>query len=231
MTETTTYQPVEDLSGDALDAQPLDRDWSEGYPEHWDYIQAPDCQCGSYARWISGEDLAERLGLADAVERDWVSESWSAWRCEDPDCEHVGEEIDPHEGGAEGPMMNYAYPVPRPLDHDDADAIRHLPLCIVTPGDEGARYGGDDYYLALTGGGMDLSWEICEAFMTLGFLPPVHYCDLPGMAGKDYASERNAWIIAGCIRACELHVERATNRARFALEKLRGFQGDTPTHG
>jgi hypothetical protein len=96
-------------------------------------------------------------------------------------------------------MMNYAYPleslridmrgtllgdsVPDSIGahgfpttvHEAAHALRGLPLCIIE------RLDGEGYELALTGGGMDLSWEICEAFVRLGFLPPVHFCDLPDM--------------------------------------------------
>lgn len=73
-----------------------------------------------------------------------------------------------------GPMMNYAYPIsgdPEKL----AWAINGLPLCVV-------RAEDDDTYLALTGGGMDLTWEIARAYVRCGFAPPVHFCKLPMVA-------------------------------------------------
>lgn len=98
----------------------------------------------------------------------------------------------------EGPMMNYYYPLPEYRFSDDAVlAIADLPLCIVEFLDSG------EHGLALTGGGMDLSWEICEAFMRLGFLPPLHFCDLPQMAGRGQ-SVRDRWIIAGCRRSAQI---------------------------
>src|SRR5208337_4965409 len=60
-------------------------------------------------------------------------------------------------GESDGPMMSYYYPLPAfPSDvHKACKAIRNLPLVIV-------RFDGDDKKaaLALSGGGMDLSWEI-----------------------------------------------------------------------
>lgn len=93
---------------------------------------------------------------------------------------------------APGPQMNYVYPVID--DTDDAERngqwaynIRHLPLCVV----ELDGYTG----LALTGGGMDLSWEIAEAFVRIGYRPPVDVCGtLPRMAGMTINDDRRAIV-------------------------------------
>jgi hypothetical protein len=100
--------------------------------------------------------------------------------------------------------MNYFYPLPDEsryggaLDKYDAQAIINLPLCLVNL--ETGEYG-----LALTGGGMDLSWEICEAYIRLGYLPPFHFCDLPRMAGRG-TSARDRAIIRGCKRSCDITI-------------------------
>jgi hypothetical protein len=83
----------------------------------------------------------------------------------------------------EGPMMNYYYPLPDfKMDVTEAaKKIVHLPLCIVQFTDT------EEYALALTGGGMDLSWEICSAYMELGYWPPTHFRlpgFIPGMGPK-----------------------------------------------
>src|SRR5204862_260320 len=72
---------------------------------------------------------------------------------------------------AEGPMMNSFYlleeggPYGRTPDLDAwAAELDGLPLCAV-------QLAGD-YGLALTGGGMDLSWEIAEAHLRLGYRVP-----------------------------------------------------------
>ena len=78
----------------------------------------------------------------------------------------------------DGPMMNYYYPLPgfKMDPQEAAKLIVDLPLCIVYFTEE------EEYALALTGGGMDLSWEICAAYMKVGYWPPTHF-RLPGMAG------------------------------------------------
>jgi hypothetical protein len=106
-------------------------------------------------------------------------------------------------------MMNYWYPVESIDDDDDAVsaavAIRDLPLCVVRV--------GNDYGMALTGGGMDLSWDICAAYVALGCLPPAHFADLPSFAGG-YGERPD--VAAAMIRSLSITAERAQR----ALERL-----------
>lgn len=153
--------------------------------------------------------------LPDGGEASW--EYWEATKCDHADHVHVntlgdmcaeeGRNLDANGfatdtcGGsvpvAEGPMMNYFYPLPgRNLGDDEARTIVDLPLCIVRVGEE--------YGMALTGGGTDLSWEICEAYMRLGYLPPVHFVrDLPGIAGMRLDAT-TAWVLDGCQRSAHV---------------------------
>jgi hypothetical protein len=105
-------------------------------------------------------------------------------------------------------MMNYYYPVEIDDTDEAAKLLADTCLCIVTIDDKTA--------LALTGGGMDLSWEICAAFIKLGFLPPLHFCDLPGMAGKPRGDE-DKLTIAACLKTCEV----ASNWALRTAERIR----------
>jgi hypothetical protein len=123
------------------------------------------------------------------------------------------DEIDPYsdelDGMREGPMMSYAYPLPN-YDGDpseDARKLVDLPLCIVE------MDGGT--FLALTGGGMDFSWEICEAYMRLGFLPPVHFADLPRLAGFPRDDDHRK-----VIEACKRSAEVAIGWAQATLDNL-----------
>lgn len=193
-TVDTTTIDIAGLDAGALDTHSIDMDWSEGWGEEWEYVEAPSCECGTYATWDD-----------DAY----------VWTCPDASCEHHGRELDPHEHGAEGPMMNYHYPLPSLGDasdeYDAADRIRDLPLCVITWQD-----GRDETYsLALTGGGMDLSWQICEAFMRLGFLPPARFADLPGMAGVGKSEDDRA-VVAACVRSLEESAVRLEWRAESA---------------
>lgn len=194
---------VTELRTDSIDVTPEDRDWSEGWPEQWDWLRVPECpECEQ-----PGEEVEES----------------HVWKCNNPACENQGAELEDDDLD-EGPMMNYSYDLPDIYDQSDAAKLAGLPLCIVTPGEDNWRDA--QYALALTGGGMDLSWEICEAYIRLDLLPPTHYCDLPKMSGRGseaYSEEsraRDAVIVAACKRACEVALERKTNYLSYTLEKL-----------
>ena len=159
---------------------------------------------------------------AEVREYDWSAdygEGWVSYQAPDPDQE------DGYDASDEGPMMNYYYPLPshKSFDVEDAAKLDGLCLCIVNFSD--SNYRSDviddrpDFALALTGGGMDLSWDIAEAHMRLGLLPPLHVCRLPRYAGKDLTEPHAAWVIAGCRRTCEA----MRDRAQSAVDYLDGL--------
>lgn len=79
----------------------------------------------------------------------------------------------PHEDGfegevPEGPMMTGYWPLadflPVGMEPEDvAWRMRHLSVCLVKVDEQ--------YGVALTGGGMDLSWELAAGAIAAGFLP------------------------------------------------------------
>ena len=71
-----------------------------------------------------------------------------------------------------GPMMNFVYPLPDFRgDLQDASKLEG-PVCLVRFSEENQDKGLPEFGLALTGGGMDLSWDIAWAYICLGFVPP-----------------------------------------------------------
>lgn len=113
-------------------------------------------------------------------------------------------------------MMNYYYPLPDLHRVEDdptvaASRIADLPLCVI-------EWQDDGYALALTGGGMDLSWEICEAFTRLGFLPPLHFSDLPGIAGHP-RDDNQHYTIRACMRSASVAENWARDTHRRLQEK------------
>jgi hypothetical protein len=89
------------------------------------------------------------------------------------------------------PMMDYYYPLPSEYDYD-AQKLKYVNLCLV-------RFPKDEVYgLALTGGGMDFSWDICRAYILLGFYPPIHF-RLPQLAGMS-RSKKNLDVVKACIK-------------------------------
>ena len=213
------------LSAAAIDSEPVGQSWeyetwepvSSAESGTWDYLEARECDdCGAAilypddhrATLVNGDgepvagDDGEPIRATEDDRDDWAELIEDHEEAEDgpyswEECDH--HEEDARDLGAEGPMMNYYYPV----DLDDAaDAARKLAdtcLCVV-------EVDGRDG-LALTGGGMDLSWEIAAAFVTLGYLPPVHFADLPNMAGMG-ATTRNLTTAAAMVRSCELMAAR-----------------------
>ena len=115
-----------------------------------------------------------------------------------------------------GPQMNYFYAVDIGDCVKAAKKIAHLPLCVVEL-DDGTTG------IALTGGGMDLSWEICDAFISLGFLPPVHFARLPEMSGweKDGRSKR---ILEACLQSAKMAARWAEVKAGHCREMLAKMQ-------
>ena len=98
------------------------------------------------------------------------------------------------------PMINYCYELPY-LEHSPQQAQEILAnghvSCVVVELE-------DETVLALCGGGMDMSWDICKAYMLLGYIPPFHFCSLPALAGHEDNPVKEA-----CMFSCEAVISRA----------------------
>ncbi len=53
---------------------------------------------------------------------------------------------------------------------------------------------------------MDLSWEICEAYLRLGYLPPLYFCMLPARADRG-SSPVDIWITTGCKKTAQAMID------------------------
>lgn len=188
-TPAGTYH-VDNLSALSIDCTSRGFDFgSAEYPEQWEF-----------AGWFTCEECDTEV-------------LWVAGRTIHPE----GDECE-GEAYAEGPMMNYLWALPDRGEafelESAADAIGPLlPLCAVELQDTG------EIALALTGGGMDLSWEIAEAYIRLGYLPPFALAPLPDMAG--YAEARPD-VAAAMVRTCEVMrrwVDGRAAQSRALLEK------------
>lgn len=127
--------------------------------------------------------------------------------CENENCPEHGSTISEECG----PMMNYYYPLHRELDEEEIANLVNLPLVYVeideSPG------------LALSGGGMDLSWEICEAFIRLGFLPPANFASLPAMSGRG-GRPGDKVIMAACRLTAQAIYEAGESSRAYILRKV-----------
>jgi hypothetical protein len=69
----------------------------------------------------------------------------------------------------------------------------------------------DQYWLALTAAGMDLTWEICRTYINLGYYPPVAFCRLPAMSGRG-SSPGDLEIIRRCNESLKAMIECIQSR-------------------
>lgn len=102
------------------------------------------------------------------------------------------------------PGMNFAYPLPDGVRSTDQ---WHRAMSNTTV----VEIEGEPY-LALTGGGMDFSWEICEAYLNCGYWPPAHFAGrLPKMSGRG-KSEHDQMIINACRVSLQHMAETAIHQ-------------------
>jgi len=99
------------------------------------------------------------------------------------------------------PMMNYCYPLEDEFKQPEniKDILNEAGAITLI-----RKTDNDRYYLALSGGGMDLSWDICRAYMLLGYLPPIRFCELPKFSGMNFKDIRNRKVIDACKKTAEL---------------------------
>lgn len=188
--------PTDSLSMAEVNARAVWVDWSEGWPEEWQAWEAAECEDCGHVRVIEPPCEGEPCD----IELDSSHEGSVLVHTRRCDGEFY----------ADGPMMSWAWPVTlRRSAEDAAESLTHLPVCIVEHTEHGTL-------LALTGGGMDLSWELCEAYIRLGLAPPIKLCSLPRMAGRG-ENDHDRRIAEACISSLDFVIQDASQlRARLA---------------
>ncbi len=108
------------------------------------------------------------------------------------------------------PVMNYYYRLPylKFSEMEAQEILHHSCLSLVI------AVVDDEPVMAFSGGGMDLSWEICEAYIQLGYFPPFHF-NLPDIAGCC-----NNTVVDACTRSAEFVLSSAQRRIE-QLQNLR----------
>jgi hypothetical protein len=197
----TARVELPDLRNDTVTVKPQDFDfssenWSEdaGYSERsgvWSTVtpEIEDWTASDCYGWISDRGVSPP-DFSSAIDAEEVAETWRQAVTdaieEDPD--------------AFAPMMNYVYPLPG-MQYDSGTAQALLMeaggACVIVDID-------GEPFLALSGGGMDLSWDICAAYVALGMLPPAHFAgNLPNLGGMQYSGQ-TAITLEACARSLEL---------------------------
>ena len=76
-----------------------------------------------------------------------------------------------------------------------------------------------EFGLALAGGGMDMSWDIVAAYVTLGPLPPIHFADLPNM-GSSQAHPARQYVFKAMLRSLDVAAQQAITAAIRLQDKF-----------
>lgn len=228
-----TRTPVEDLSAACVDVTATRVDsWQQVFNEDFSASENSGYWQSFWHLFTAEDDsehtliVATRDGQSVAVEIDGERvdlDDPQNWIEDHPDSLTKADfqalaELEPHQWGAEGPMMNYWYALNTDDEHgigpytktvDTIEAalrLAHANLCLVQVNGE--------FGLALTGGGMDMTWSIVQAFCQLGYLPPTAYCNNPGFAGP--ARGDQDYLLAAMRRSLSVQVQRLQSQ----LEQL-----------
>lgn len=238
--DATLAEAVKEMHVSTVDVKPRDADWRELDIDDWSWVDSVDFHDDERNETVL---LVTRGGS----EPSHIVIDGSAWELADWEAyaDHVGEwsdetadhnlpvgtftpedfnrymEVEPYQRGAEGPMMNYWYPIKEndsPYggfdEYEAAATLKDLPLCLVQVDDE--------WGLALTGGGMDLSWEICAAYVALGKLPPIHFSDLPRFGDQTGRQGSRRRIV---VHAMRRSLEVSISWAQRKLQELNAIYG------
>lgn len=191
---------IKSLRTDYIELKPVNHDWSVGYTENWDLVY-PDF---SEYELSDLERVAEDCGI-DLNDYETDNEDFDKEELEEAISEYFQE--NPHELE---PMMNYYYPIVHEVEPGKLQALildKASGLVVIEV--------NNSYALVLKAGGMDMSWEIVQAFTLMGFLPPTHFAELKQMAGRG-DSDEDKRLIKACMRSLKI----AMDWNRFALERL-----------
>jgi len=110
------------------------------------------------------------------------------------------------------PMINFLYPLPG-LNMDPSTAqVRLIGFNVVVV------LVDEKPFLAPSACGVNLSWDVCNAYITLGYHPPISFSDLPDMGLSP--DRKEIAIIAAMITS----VERARSHQSQAISCLRDLE-------
>lgn len=213
------HPSLQGLRNDYIDAKPVSVEWTFSEYDEGGCAELVYPDCSKLAE--TPQELSDILSdfSSDVPPRDEF-DSEDLWQ--EALEEHVGD-FGPEEIGIV-PMMNYAYPIGEDrVNASEAQALL-FQRCVCAVNLNGSLH------LALTGGGMDLSWPICAAYVTLGYLPPVHFAArLPRMAG---GSGCDVLTARAAVLSCEIAqtwAENAHTDAQRVLEWLQAEKVEVPS--
>ena len=184
---------IGELSLAAVDVKSVNFDFGEGFGVTWDEVSLGLLQC----------NFCETTYIKDAFDE--------GEKCPDAHC--ASEYSSTLERPVIEPMMNYYYELPYYEGDPEEDQLTlyQSSANVVLVRMLNIEEDENSFVLALSGGGMDLSWDICHAYILLGYAPPLHFCDLPDF-GQDNSQEPYNLILKACLQSAKFVAERATRK-------------------
>lgn len=189
---------IKDLYCDAVNVSSVAFDFSDVWGKSWETIYPESlkfsilqcCKILDDAGYHKPE-AADRVGI-------WREYVWGYYQT----------------SGIYNPSMNYYYPLP---GYDGNPVLDQLSL-----GDNVAvmlvEVNGTPVF-ALSGGGKNPGWDICYAYVLMGYLPPITFCNLPEFAGLKLDAKTKR-VLAACLRTADV----IKNRAQDTSKKLRDYR-------
>lgn len=209
-----------------IDARAVDIDWNDERRHDRDgfEIVLPDPTYGDWAEYEAAPDAVQALARRHPGRR--LSEKLRQQF-------EQTEEYDEWRDGFE-PMMNYVWPVMLPYGADArevaAKIAAYAPATTLVEFGDGSAFCPEEYGIALTGGGMDLSDQLAAAYLCAGAVPPVSI--LHGLRNtiNDASGHGMRARIGPALRdAYRQAVEFQRNRARRLEDEARAVFGK-PSH-
>ncbi len=99
-----------------------------------------------------------------------------------------------------------------------ADMLRGLPVCVVEVDGE--------YGIALTAAGQDLTWELCEAFVRFGALPPAALAESLRDVGGRGKTPQDQLIVEACLRSLRTMRDRTAYQFTQLAERAQAWGHD-----
>lgn len=164
-----------------------------------------DFSDSSHMAYLTPEDVEDNLDI--------LADRLGITRADYPDEDEFREVLWDEVNNYFCPMMNYLWPV----SGEDLD-----PIALIEEGVGNTAlirdFKMDRYFIALTGGGMDMSEDLIHAYLAFGQLPPVRLCSnitcvSPGMAD----------II---LPACEMSLHVASLRLDSSRKRILSLYPD-----
>lgn len=203
-------------------------DWREEYTEHPDrwVNHGRDILRDSCKHFDADEDNKKEFdNRSEQDKKDYTEEQFKDW-CKDSfktsnvDYQGYCEECDISEDCAE-PMMNYAYPLHHePTEEEILRVVKETSLTIMENQDSG------DWFLALCGGGMDLSQSIGYAYLICGYIPDAMAFNVSSQYGLNISGKKYFELMKKVVESLEnsqeaykSKIERIKNAVKEAKAK------------